>query len=437
MPPFLALDRWLSATYPFSFTYAGRPSAELLAEWPLTHTVAPWPGGELHTFAWTNPADGLTVRAEVKTFTDFPAVDWVLHFRADGPGDTALIADVHALDWTHEVAAPNDGATLHWSRGSRCVPEDFEARQVTLCSHYAEPTRLGVTGGRSSDGDLPYFSVAVRDNEGATGGMIVALGWTGSWAAEFARRGNTLSARAGMAHTRLYLHPGEEIRSPRMLVLNWEGDCVAAHNQWRRLLLKHYTPEPRGELLPLCIATWGTDRAANHAARAHALRAAGAGLDVYWIDAGWYGPEPYKENATVFNTTWGINQGNWWPSPDCYPEGLAPVGAAIHAAGYQFLLWIEAEVAKAGTTLLNEHPEWFLDSFLVNLGDAAALQGITDLVSGIIAEAGLDWYRQDFNVVPDGAWARHDEPDREGLTEIATSPACTPSGTSCSDGIRG
>jgi alpha-galactosidase len=230
--------------------------------------------------------------------------------------------------------------------------------------------------------------------------------------------GGTVRMQAGMEGLRTYLRSGEEIRSPRMLLMAWEGDRAVAQNTWRRLILAHYTPTPRGELLPVCAATWGTDLASNHQDRARRWRAAGVPLDVYWIDAGWYGPVPYQEQATVFNTPWGINQGNWWPSPECYPEGLGPVGEVIHEQGFQFLLWIEAEVAKAGTTLLTEHPEWFLDGFLVNLGDETARQGLTDLVSGIIAEAGLDWYRQDFNVIPSGAWANHDEPGREGITEI-------------------
>jgi alpha-galactosidase len=418
MTPRLTLDHWLSGAYPFSFRYGEQPSSELLSTWPLTHTVAPWPGGEVHTFSWTDPATGLTVRAEVKTFADFPAVEWVLFFRADGPADTAIIEDLQALDWSPAVSAPHGGVTLQWSRGSRCAPEDFELRQETLCSHNFAGTHLGVTGGRGSDGDLPYFNLTVCDEAGSSQGVILALGWTGGWQAFFAREGDTLSARAGMTRTRLYLHPGEEIRSPRMLALEWVGDRDLAHNQWRRLILAHYTPQPRGELLPVCLATWGTDRAENHAARARALRDLGVELDVYWIDAGWYGPEPYQENASVFNTNWWQNQGNWWPSPDCYPEGLAPVGEAVHQAGYQFLLWIEPEVAKDGTELLIEHPEWFLDGFLLNLGDDTAREGITDIVSGIITQAGLDWYRQDFNKCPDTAWAHHDEPDREGLTEI-------------------
>jgi alpha-galactosidase len=50
-----------------------------------------------------------------------------------------------------------------------------------------------------------------------------------------------------MDSTHLYLHPGEQIRSPRVLILFWKGDRDDAHNVWRRLILAHYSPTPGGK----------------------------------------------------------------------------------------------------------------------------------------------------------------------------------------------
>jgi alpha-galactosidase len=58
------------------------------------------------------------------------------------------------------------------------------------------------------------------------------------------------------------------------------------------------------------------------------------------------------------------------------------------------------------------------DVALLNLGDPVARKGITDLVSGIIEDGGLAWYRQDFNQDPEGQWARGDTSDRIGISEM-------------------
>jgi alpha-galactosidase len=88
--------------------------------------------------------------------------------------------------------------------------------------------------------------------------------------------------------------------------------------------------------------------------------------------------------------------------------------------------WFEAETADPGSTLLKEHPDWFLQvphpvnegTALLNLGNPEARKGITDIVSNMISNAGLMWYRQDFNIPAERYWTLADTPDRIGITEI-------------------
>ena len=90
--------------------------------------------------------------------------------------------------------------------------------------------------------------------------------------------------------------------------------------------------------------------------------------------------------------------------------------------GLGFLLWIESERVFRGTDLQRQHPDWLLgpqgENYLVNLGNPAARKGITEIVSSLIREGGLSWYRQDFNTDPEGFWSNADQPDRIGITEI-------------------
>jgi len=203
--------------------------------------------------------------------------------------------------------------------------------------------------------------------------------------------------------------------------LNWSGDRDDAHNVWHRLLLAHYSPLENGQPLvgPACYLTWGNEPLGKKLERTRELIAKKIPFDVYWIDAGWYGNEDYQEGSNVFNTPWTKNRGSWWPNKQCYPEGFQPLSELLHRHGMGFLLWFEPEAADPETTLMTEHPHWFLkreDGGLLNLGDPEARKGITDLVSGLIAQGGIDWYRQDFNSNPAGLWA--DAPDRVGMAEI-------------------
>ena len=186
----------------FSFVFRDAPSGTLLGQWRR----------EAREPHYRDPASGMEVRAELKRFTDFPAVEWVLHFKNTGKTDTPLLENIQALDATLSVNGAGQAA-LHWARGAVASFDDFAPQTTVLKA--GTKHRLDSGGGRSSSAVLPFFNI-----EGAGGGVVAAIGWSGSWAAEFAcsRRG-AVAMKAGMSRTRLVLHPGESIRKPRMMLL--------------------------------------------------------------------------------------------------------------------------------------------------------------------------------------------------------------------------
>ena len=402
---------------PFSFVYGGKSSADLLPGWTQTRATSRGTRGEtVHGTVWRDPRTGLECRMELSAFADFPAVEWVLHFRNGGAADTPILEQVQALDmaWT-----PAGDTALFRSRGSPCTVADFE--------YLREPLPPGVTirmaagGGRSSNEWLPFFNLQSGDD-----GCIAAIGWSGQWAAEFAHtQGGGVHVRAGMELTHLTLHPGEEIRAPRMLLLFWAGDRMASHNQLRQFLLQYHVPRPDGRVLqaPLTIAHWGGMKSAQHLERLAAYRRAKLQYDYYWVDAGWYGP-PDSYSPDEFTGDWWKHVGNWTVNPAAHPHGLRPLADAAAAAGMRFLLWFEPERAIAGTPWTLEHPDWFLGerkplgNLLLNLGDPAARRWLTDSMLEFIERNNIMLYRQDFNFDPLPYWRAHDAADRQGITEI-------------------
>jgi alpha-galactosidase len=400
---------------PVSFVYGERPGAELVAGWLQEHHEALMGDGLRRTLVWTDPATGLRVELQARCFSDFPAVEWVVSLTNTGAAPTPIIADLQPLDCAFADLSPN--TVLHWSKGSDCDIEDFAPQQATFYNH---PSRtLASSLGRSSYHALPFFNLESGDH-----GLIGAIGWTGSWQADFSREAEGFRVRAGMQKTHLSLQPGETIRTPRIVLLFWEGEPLHGHNMLRRLILRHYTPRPNGEALrpPVCNAVWGENTAEQQIAKARWWKEHDLPLEYYWIDAGWYGDGAFREDSTVFNSEWWKHVGNWWPNRGPYPEGLKPVGDALREMGLGFVLWVEPERVFEGTHFTREHPEWLLGpigtNYLYNLGLPEARQAMTDLLSSLITEAGVTCYRQDFNTDPAPFWEAADAPDRVGMSEI-------------------
>jgi hypothetical protein len=94
-----ALNAWKNGPLPFSFTYDGKKSSDFLSGWKRTDETLPSENGETHRYTFTDPTTSLKLVADVRTFTDFPAIDGVLHFTNEGQKDTPIIEDVKPLDW--------------------------------------------------------------------------------------------------------------------------------------------------------------------------------------------------------------------------------------------------------------------------------------------------------------------------------------------------
>ena len=385
---------------PFSFVYGEQASADLLRSWPVERVAGESDGErEVEVVRWREAASGLECRWEVTRFLDFPVVEWVVYFKNSGTAETRIIKDIQALDCGLPLAR-DKGAQVHYAKGSECRLDDFAPQVASLGPNENDPQgawvgegnpfRMESKSGRSSCGTLPFFNVAMGDH-----GAIGAIGWTGDWTAAFYRTDTEVRMRAGMRRTHLKLLPGEEIRSPRMALLFWEGERMHGHNLWRQFVLAHHSPKVNGQRAqaPVSCATWGGNFADKHIEHGKWWKEQGLPLDFLWVDAGWFGADEAKAGANVFNSQWWRYVGDWHANPGYFPEGLKPVGEALNAMGLGFLLWLEPERVYKDTRWTREHPEWLLgpmgDNSLFNLGIAEAramLLGADILGSGFNLE---------------------------------------------------
>ncbi|QOY88337.1 alpha-galactosidase [Paludibaculum fermentans] len=398
---------------PFSFRYGGRPSAEFLGQWKVERESRAIDANRTRIrVTYTDAASGLQARAEAVAYADYPTVEWTVYFRNTGTQPTPILEDIQAID-TQLERTPEGEFQLHHSIGSPNSPTDFRPLETVLAP--GSRKAFVARGGRPTDTDLGNFNL-----EWAGGGAIVTVGWPAQWSAEFVRdKATKVRVRSGQELTHLRLLPGEEIRTPLVVLQFWRGgDWIDAQNVWRRWMLDHNLPRPGGKLPPPMLSSGSSRQTvemqeaneANQVLYLNRALDAGLKLDYWWMDAGWY---PYQQG-------W-YKTGTWEVDPARFPRGFVPISEAAHKRGTKIIVWFEPERVTDGTWLHKNHPEWLLGpdgkDKLLNLGNPDALHWVTEHVSNLIRTQGIDLYRQDFNFEPLQLWRNADTEDRQGITE--------------------
>lgn len=415
-------------TPPFSFVYGGKKSDSFLKNWQYKAEKG-IPSGEneeLYIYTYTDSGSGLEVTCSVTCFTDFPAVEWVVNFKNTSGRNTPVIENVTVLD--RSFVAEEDGPmVLHYAKGSDAGRDDFAPIDETMA--VGRQISMIQTQGRSSSHDaFPFFNVAMSPREG----MVVAVGWTGRWFADVTHtKDKTVAIKSGLQKMQSRLYPNEEIRSPRICLLFWEGENrMVGHNNFRQFVLKHHSRKINNQFAEYPISggfSFGDPSTSSEyecLTETYALavvdrhRQLDIIPEIFWLDAGWY------ENCECGSRSsyWWSNAGNWTAEKTRFPNGLRPIADAIHQIGSKFMVWFEPERVSTGSMIHREHSEWLIKpehhtSFLFDLGNEEACSWMTNYICDIIEKEGIDYYRQDFNFDPAPYWDLTDKPGRIGITE--------------------
>ena len=433
----------------FSFVYDGKSSNEFISKWKKTESHSVLPGG-VHQgiITYTDPKNQLQVVCEISQYPESQAAEWLLRFKNNDSHDSAILQDILPLDLT--VSQPKEASfVLHSAYGSPYGDRgDFTPIDKTLevgdefrSSHYF------FENGEHAYSYLPFFNLQWED-----GGVIGAIGWTGQWMLHMQRSAGGVLVQSGQATTHFKLHPGEEVRTPRILLLQWEGkDRMVGQNELRRLLLAHYVPRIDGEVAIPPVAHSGAyvcifddvakktgenplnilpnlqdsdlgkrfvdpDASLNCVTEQNQLHLINGmpdvGVEAYWLDAGW------------FPGRWPKGRGSWVPNEN-FPHGMRPLGDAAHARRMKFLLWFDPEAVAPESIIAREHPEWVLHQpkegtwgGIFRFSDPKAVAWMTDLIAKCIGDWGVDIFRNDRNTNPLPFWQVADAQDRQGITEI-------------------
>ena len=396
---------------PFSFLYGDLSSVELLKRCKISpHSKKLDKNRELCTVKYYDPKTKLELRWEGIVYRDFPTVEWTLYFSNTGSENTPILSDINPL----ALKMVRQGQyLLRGNMGDTRSPTSFQPITKILAPDTEYTT--APKGGRPTSFAFPYFNVECEGE-----GFIAVLSWPGQWKAQFDRDGgNELEVTAGQELTQFTLYPGEEVRTPRVVLQIWkDGDWIDAQNVWRRWMMAYNMPRPGGKLIrPMNLGS-------NYRVHHEMTKATEKNLipfikrfleedlriDCWWMDAGWY---PCDGN-------WP-KTGSWWPDSERFPNGLKAISDFAHQNGMKTMLWFEPERVASGTWLATEHPEWIHGGAaggLLKLHKPEVLEWLTNHIDKVMTENGIDNYRQDFNMDPLEHWRKNDSKDRQGITEI-------------------
>lgn len=420
------------ADLPFSFVYGGRGSSDLIHAWKrVVHDEETCHGTHRRILTITDPETGLEVRAVVRVYTDTAGVDWTIYFTNTGDVDTPILEQVRSLDVSSNLSE-GDLPVLHRLAGTSLdyvsPDQEFYPMQDSLPS--GAHIGFAPSDGRSSDGISPFFNTQWAD-----GGMITAVGWTGQWCASVEHGDDhALRVQAGMENMRLMLHPGETIRTPRILQVRWSGtDHLDSYNLFRRTMLAHVTPRVNGEVVVPPIGHLTTvfyeglaGKSSESAVMSYIEPMKELGFEAVWLDAYWM-------------RNWGMGDYGFpterVQDPVGFPRGLRPIGDAAHEAGMSFIAWFAPEDVLPGNYIAQEHPEWVIypgiqegapgrnegGYGMFDLGIPEAREYMTEYLKTVIREYAMDCLRVDRGWFggPLPCWRLKDtDPDRIGISEI-------------------
>ena len=301
-------------------------------------------------------------------------------------------ADTPSDVGTHQVAIP---AGYKWQGNSSTYahPKEGQSREV-----------------------IPW--TLVENSDAKETAWYMGIEFSGRTRLMLERTAESLKAVAGLnpepGPFRTRLEPGESFLTPIVFVGASQGGIDNATNilrRWIRNVLGN--PEAwKNPNYPLLVNnSWGGGMKVNQdIARSMIRDAADLGLEMFHLDAGWFR---------------GV--GDWYPDPEKFPQGLAPLADDAHRHGLRFGLWVDwtqagldsqrgalnANDAKVRDWMVTDLPAgWKPEDFkgqTIDLAVPAAKDWAEHEVERIVSNFHLDMLEHDGYLVAQGC-DRSDHP---------------------------
>ena len=296
--------------YGFSFLYGGSPSTSQLSQWTRQLREDTRRTSRLRReLVYRDPATGLEVRVEGSVFTDFPAVEWVVHLKNHRLHQHPS-PRVHPSARCRPARHLSDQPVLHWAKGAVASFDDFAPQTTVLKAgrQAPPPTRrrtflqpgaalLQPRRRRRRRRSPPWAGAANgrRSSPAANAGSVSHQSRHGPHASRPPAGENNPHA------------PHASCSSTRATAGAARTSCASSSSRTT-------VPPRNGQplLAPITCGNWGGTRAEVHLDNIRKIIQHQLPIEYYWIDAEWYGQR----------RTGRSNVGNWNVKTGPVPAGL-------------------------------------------------------------------------------------------------------------------
>ena len=419
-----------SLTTPISFTYNGK-TYHGLGKLPVERFNSnATPTGQQATFFYRLDNE-VQIRVEATFCKEYGQVEYTVWFENIGTRPSHVLEQVNSADLSFVGANPVVRGCLG-DHVNQYAPYEHSLKKDTVS--------FRSDGGRATHVSFPYIDL-VHGN----GGTLIALGWAGTWKADFIGRGSTTRFTAQNCNGfRSVLMPGEKVRTAMVVMLPYSGrNADDATNLWREWFQKYNMPRANAAGDPIqpfatapfsadtglpnsdgsiseCYFTW--QRTLTRIIRERVK------LDFRWFDAGWY----FDPAGRTVPTNWWGTVGSWeldtikWPG-----HTLRECNEACHKAGMKVLMWFEPERVTMVDALVKNYgynPEWAISNgrgvITNDIGNPDCLRWTLHRITKVMDENAVDLFREDNNSDPGTTWPLQDKRQEEqtnlprtGITE--------------------
>ena len=402
------------ASIPVAFVYNGQEHTGLAGLELLSQDIRTTPAGRTMT-ARFRLDENVEIRVEAALNGEFGETEYTVWFENKGTTPSAELTGLRSIITTFPGADPELRGCLG-DHVNRYADYDTPLRDTTV--------RFVSSNGRATHIVFPYFDLVHGD-----GGTLLALGWAGTWQAEFQADGTqTRWTAANCNNFDSALLPGEKVRTALVVMLPYRGrDRDDASNLWREWFLKYNLPKADAEghdIQPFSTACFASDTGLPNSdgsisERFYTWKRTLERLvyedvvpDFRWFDAGWY----FDPRGKTVPKDWFGTVGSWeldtvkWPG-----KTFLESNEACHKAGMKVLTWFEPESVCDVEDLQANYgydPAWAdnyrRNRYTSNLGIRECLEWTLGRITKMMGENGVDLFREDNNSNPVKAWGAFD-----------------------------
>ena len=421
------------SNFPFLFTYDSKTyhgfSPEFFTHKDTKVTVSDEKEANDITWAFV---DGLEVKLHIVHYFSHGATEWTVYFENAGSANTGILGELRA-----QVTFKGKYPSLKGILGD--YVNFYRPYEIDLTDNFID---FSSDSGRPTHVNFPYFNLEHGD-----GGAMLAIGWSGTWRAEFSSDGQTTTYTANAVNgMKTYLKPGEKVRSALFVFAPYTvRNEHYATNYWRDWFVRYNLPKADKEgnaLQPFSTAflEYDTGRptsagsiSENYESWRPSLKkllAEDIHPDFRWMDAGWY----VASNLTsaipnVPGRDWYDTVGSWEFDPVKWPgNSFRESTDFARAHGMKTLLWFEPERVTDPENLVKNFaykPQWATHvpgcpGTANNIGDPECWDWTTKRICKVLRDNRIELYREDVNSEVGGVWEYWDQldgPNRRGISE--------------------